>query len=184
MAARAPSCGEALRSTENGPRNCALGKNGTAFIKQLPPPITAKLSHHLCECPEGLSWSRRSPGAEWSQVPPTGAVRCHLGKAGCCGHRLRAHEAKLLPGIVTVDTSLLVSLPAGLSLLQAEGWTLPGGLQLWLISLYFLLDVQHADLTIPPSTEHLLYSKAPGVVSVCTDACNPSERSCANALCS
>ena len=159
------------------------GRTGQRSSSSSHPPITAKLSHHLCECPEGLSWSRRSPGAEWSEVPPTGAVRCHLGKAGRCGHRLRAHEAKLPPGIVTVDTSLLVSLPAGLSLLQAEGWTLPGGLQLWLISLYFLLDVQHADLTIPPSTEHLLYSKAPGVVSLCTDACNPSERSCANALC-
>lgn len=106
-------------------------------------------------------WGRMVTGAS------TGAVRCHLGKAGCCSHGLRAREAKLPPGIVTVGTSLLVSLPAGPSLLQAEGWTLPGGLQPWLMSLYFLLDVQCADITIPPSTEHLLYSKAPGVVSLC-----------------
>ena len=94
------------------------GTRGQHLSSSSPPPLWQSLSYHLCECPEGLPWSQRSPGAEWSQVPLTGAVRCHLGKAGAAakvGSGRRAREVKVLPGVVTIGTSLLVSLPAGLS---------------------------------------------------------------------
>lgn len=45
-----------------------------------PIPHQQSLSYHLCEGPEGLSWSQRSLGAKESQVPLTGAISCHLGR--------------------------------------------------------------------------------------------------------
>lgn len=109
--------GASEEHTERDSELCP-GARGQHLSSSSPPPLWQSLAYHLCECPEGLPWSQRSPGAEWSQVPLTGAVRCHLGKAGAAakaGSRRRAREAKVLPGVVTNGTLLLVSLPAGLS---------------------------------------------------------------------
>lgn len=109
------SCQEALRSTENGSQNCAPGKDRTAVIEQLPPPHHGRAYLITCEYVQ-----RGSPGHEgalgqnghrWLRQVLSDATWARLGAAVT----LRAREAKVLPGIVTVGTSLLVSLPAGLS---------------------------------------------------------------------
>lgn len=143
------------------------GARGQHLSSSSPPPLWPSLASHLCECPEGLPWSQRSPGAEWSQVPLTGAVRCHLGKAGAAakaGSGRRAREAKVLPGVVTNVCSWFLSLQACLTSssrqLASGRWVQPR-----FIRLYFLHDAQCAAITTPP---FLLL--APGVVSTCADA--------------